>query len=312
MQLTRTNAMIQDELTHSSRETRQDTRGRALTYLSIGVVVVLVVAIIYFIAARGVATFTTNHVTLSEFFGTNWQPTATDSNGRPEVGALPMMVTSFSVTILAALVATPFALSVAMFMTDIAERRGAKLLQAVIELLVGIPSVVYGFIGLAVVVPFLRRLAGGTGFGILAGTIVLCVMVLPTVTSLAAASIRAVPLSLRQASYAMGATRWQTLRKVVLRAATPGIITAIILGMARAFGEALAVQMVIGNTTVLPRGLFTPTSTLTSTLTTEMGNTVPGTLQNNVLWSLALILLAMSLVFNLLVRLVGRKGALPS
>lgn len=233
-----------------------------------------------------------------------------DSHGKPEIGALPMIVTSFSVTVLAALVATPFAIGVALFMTEISPRRGTKFLQPVIELLVGIPSVVYGFIGLSVIVPLIRHAFGGTGFGILAGTIVLFVMVLPTITSLSIDSIRSVPMYYRSASLALGATRWQTIHKVVLRAATPGILTAIIFGMARAFGEALAVQMVIGNATLMPHGLLTPSSTLTSQLTTGIGNTTMGTLPNNALWSLALILLLMSLVFNIIVRIIGKRGSL--
>src|SRR5699024_7853548 len=112
-----------------------------------------------------------------------------------------------------------------------------------IELLVGIPSVVYGFIGLTVVVPFIRYLFGGTGFGILAGSFVLFVMILPTVTTMTVDALNAVPRHYREASLALGATRWQTIYKVVLKAAVPGILTAIIFGMARAFGEALAIQM---------------------------------------------------------------------
>ncbi len=223
-----------------------------------------------------------------------------------------MIVTSFSVTVLAALVATPFAIAVALFMTDIAPKTGARFLQPVIELLVGIPSVVYGFIGLTVIVPAIRQLFGGTGSGILAGTIVLFVMVLPTITSLSVDALKAVPGYFRSASLALGATRFQTIYKVLLRAAMPRLLTAIIFGMARAFGEALAVQMVIGNAALMPHNLITPTSTLTSQLTTNIGNTIMGTLPNNALWSLALILLLMSLVFNLLIRFIGKRGTINS
>jgi phosphate ABC transporter, permease protein PstC len=181
-------------------------------------------------------------------------------------------------------------------------------LQPVVELLVGIPSVVYGFIGLSVIVPFIRGIFGGTGFGILSGTLVLFVMILPTITSLSVDSLKSVPMFYRQASLALGATRWQTIYKVVLRAAIPGILTAIIFGMARAFGEALAVQMVIGNAALMPKNLISPASTLTSKLTTDIGNTVMGTLPNNALWSLALILLLMSLILNMLVKFIGKRG----
>ena len=140
----------------------------------------------------------------------------------------------------------------------------------------------------------------------------LFVMVLPTITSMTVDSLRAVPRFYKEASLALGATKWQTIYKVILRAATSGILTAIIFGMARAFGEALAVQMVIGNNAVMPKGLFSSASTLTSVLTMGIGNTVMGTVSNNALWSLALILLLMSLVFNIIVRLIGRKGRMQS
>ena len=195
-------------------------------------------------------------------------------------------------------------------MTEISPKNGTKILQPVIELLVGIPSVVYGFIGLSVIVPFIRNIFGGTGFGILAGTFVLFVMILPTVTTMTVDALKAVPRHYREASLALGATRWQTIYKVVLRAAVPGILTAVVFGMARAFGEALAIQMVIGNAALMPTGLTTPASTLTSILTMGIGNTIMGTIENNVLWSLALILLLMSLIFNIVIRMIGKKGAL--
>ena len=149
----------------------------------------------------------------------------------------------------------------------------------------------------------------GTGFGILAATCVLFLMVLPTMTSMTIDNLRQVPKQYRLASAGLGATRWQTIIRVVIPSAKGGILTAMIFGMARAFGEALAVQMVIGNAAVLPHGLMSSAATLTSVLTTGIGNTVMGTTSNNALWSLALILLLMSLAFNLLLRLVAKKGA---
>lgn len=300
---------IQTKLMSSSKAIREDRFGKLLCYSCIGLIVVLVFCILYFITSRGLATFVENDINLWKFLsGQTWNPGMVDSNGNEEVGALPMIVTSFGVTLLAALIATPFAIAMAIFMTEIAPKRGTRVLQSVTELLVGIPSVVYGFIGLSVLVPFIRQLFGGTGFGILAGTLVLFVMILPTVTSLSVDSLRAVPVAYRQASLALGATRWQTIHKVILKTATPGILTAIVFGMARAFGEALAVQMVIGNAVLMPTSLISPSSTLTSQLTTQIGNTVMGTLQNNALWSLALILLLMSLLFNLAVRFIGNWG----
>ena len=195
-------------------------------------------------------------------------------------------------------------------MTEISPKRGAKILGPVTELLVGIPSVVYGFIGLSVIVPVMRHLFGGSGFGILAGAMVLFVMILPTVTSMTVDTLKSVPRHYRESSLALGATRWQMIYKVILRAATPGILTAVVFGMARAFGEALAVQMVVGNAALMPQNLTSPAATLTSVLTQGIGNTVMGSLENNALWSLALILLLMSLVFNSVIRAIAKKGAM--
>ena len=303
---------IQKKLQERSPATSRDRFGRILSLSALLLIVVIVLAIFTLVVNRGTATFTKHHVGLWEFLGgTNWNPSLTNpATKQPFVGALPMIVGSFLVTCLAALVATPFAIATAVFMTEIAPKRGAKIMQPIVELLVGIPSVVYGVIGLTVIVPTIRWCFGGSGFGILAGTLVLFVMVLPTVISMTVDTLKSVPAHYRESALAIGATRWQMISKVVLRAATPGIMTAIVFGMARAFGEALAVQMVIGNAALLPQNLISPSSTLTSVLTMGVGNTVMGSLQNDVLWSLALILLAMSLVFNLIVRAIGRKGAL--
>ncbi|KRL98091.1 phosphate ABC transporter permease subunit PstC [Liquorilactobacillus satsumensis] len=300
---------IKSKIQSTSKETRQDILGRCLTYLCIGLIVAIVLSIFIFVASKGIATFTVNKASLWEFLtGKNWNPTVTDASGKPQLGALPMITGSFGVTILAVIFATPFAIGTALYMTEVSSKKGEKILQSVIELLVGIPSVVYGFIGLSVIVPFVRTHFGGSGYGILSGSFVLFVMVLPTVTSMTVDSLRAVPRYYKEASLALGATRWQTIYKVLLRSATSGILTAIIFGMARAFGEALAVQMVIGNAAIMPKGLLSSASTLTSVLTMGIGNTVMGTVGNNALWSLALILLLMSLIFNIVVRLIGRKG----
>lgn len=301
---------IQKKLLTKSKRAKMETRGKFLSFLCIALIVVVVLSIFYFVASKGLATFFKDKVNVFDFlFGTDWNPGA-KVNGKPLVGALPMIVGSFIVTLLSALFATPFAIGAAVFMTEISPKRGAKILQPVIELLVGIPSVVYGFIGLSVVVPLVRSVFGGTGFGILAGTFVLFVMILPTVTTMTVDALKSVPRHYREASLALGATRWQTIYKIVLRAAIPGVLTAIIFGMARAFGEALAIQMVIGNADDMPTSLTVPASTLTSILTMGIGNTIMGTLSNNVLWSLALILLLMSLVFNIIIRIIGKKGSL--
>ena len=302
---------IRESLLKQSAATRKDRFGRYISLAALLLIVVVVLSIFWFVASKGLATFFANKVNPWDFLtGTKWAPGQKDANGHPFVGAAPMIVGSFLVTLISALIATPFAIGTAVFMTEISPKRGAKILGPVTELLVGIPSVVYGFIGLSVIVPVMRHLFGGSGFGILAGAMVLFVMILPTVTSMTVDTLKSVPRHYRESSLALGATRWQMIYKVILRAATPGILTAVVFGMARAFGEALAVQMVVGNAALMPQNLTSPAATLTSVLTQGIGNTVMGSLENNALWSLALILLLMSLVFNSVIRAIAKKGAM--
>ena len=148
-----------------------------------------------------------------------------------------------------------------------------------------------------------------TGLGILPGAIVLAVMILPTMTTLSVDGLRAVPDSYRQGSLALGYTRWQTIWHVVLKSAMPSLMTAAILGMTRAFGETLAVRMVIGGIEAMPTSLLSPASTITTTLTTSMAVYAEGSAQDDVLWALGLLLMGMSLIFILTIHLIGRKGA---
>lgn len=296
------NEELAKKLLSPSKNSRLEKFGRVITFLCLALIVFIVAMILIFVAQKGLSTFFSDGVSVFTFlFDGEWNPS------QKQFGALPMIMGSFIVTILSALIATPFAIGAAVFMTEISPKYGSKILQPAVELLVGIPSVVYGFIGLQVVVPFVRSIFGGTGFGILSGVFVLFVMILPTVTFMTTDTLRAVPRHYREASLAMGATRWQTIWRVTLNAARPGIFTAVIFGMARAFGEALAIQMVVGNSAVIPTSLTTPAATLTSVLTMGIGNTVMGTVQNNVLWSLALVLLLMSLAFNMLVKFITRE-----
>ena len=284
--------------------------GRGLTGSCVAISFALVVTLIVMVTYHGLTTFIVDGISPVSFFcGDVWNPHETGDNGVPLLGALPMIVGSFAVTLLSCVFALPFAIGSAICIVEIIPRIGRTVIQPVIEVFVGIPSVVFGLIGLMIVVPWTAGWAGGTGYGIFSAAIVLAVMILPTITSLSVDAIAAVPQSYRLGSYGLGCMRWQTIWHVVLRSALPGLLTATILGMARAFGEALAVQMVIGNATAIPDSLFTPASTLTSILTMGMGNEAMGTIPNDALWSLALILMGMSLVFIAIVHLVGRKGA---
>ncbi|CAM4140667.1 phosphate ABC transporter inner membrane subunit PstC [Lederbergia lenta] len=295
------------QLLKPNKKVKIERMGKILAFTAVGITIAIAFAILFLVSSKGLSTFYSNKGSVIEFFtGLKWNPGAVNELGKPIIGALPFIFGSFVVTILSALICAPLAIGAAIFMTEISPKFGKKILQPVIELLVGIPSVVYGFIGLTVVVPFIRDHLTGSGFGIAAGTIVLSVMILPTITSLSTDAIKGVPRQLREASLALGATRWQTIYRVILKTARPGLLTAVIFGMARAFGEALAVQMVIGNSAVIPSSLFEPASTLTSILTMGMGYTVMGQAENNALWSLALVLLIMSFIFIIAVRMIGK------
>ncbi|MGO0714017.1 phosphate ABC transporter permease subunit PstC [Bacillus subtilis] len=291
----------------SSRQNRQldEVRGRMIVTACALIMIAASVAITIFLGVKGLQSFLVNGVSPIEFLTSlNWNPTDSD----PKYGVLPFIFGSFAVTILSALIAAPLGIAGAIFITEIAPNWGKKVLHPVIELLVGIPSVVYGFIGLTVLVPFIAQFkSSGTGHSLLAGTIVLSVMILPTITSISADAMASLPKSLREGSYALGATRWQTIRKVLVPAAFPTLMTAVVLGMARAFGEALAVQMVIGNTRVLPESLFDTAGTLTTIITLNMGHTTYGSVENNTLWSMGLVLLVMSFLFILLIRYLSSR-----
>ena len=167
-----------------------------------------------------------------------------------------------------------------------------------IELFTGIPSVVYGFVGMTVLIPFLRKLFPMPfGFSLLAAGIVLAVMIYPTITTMAADAMTSVPKSWREASYGLGATRWETIAHIVLPAAKGGIVTGVILGLARAIGEALAVAMVIGQMKVFPKSLFLPASTLTTAISADMGGAMEGGEYSAALWTMALLLFILSFLF---------------
>ncbi|SDK54577.1 phosphate transport system permease protein [Sediminibacillus albus] len=281
-----------------------ELRGKILVTLCALIMITATISVTVFLTTKGLQSFLVNSVSPIEFLtSTNWNPLGDN----PGYGAFPFIFGSLAVTFLSALIAAPIGIGGAIFMSEIAPSWGKKVLQPVIELLVGIPSVVYGFIGLTVLVPFIREYSSGTGFSILAGTIVLSIMILPTITTIATDAMGSLPNSLREGSLALGATRWQTIKKVLIPAALPSLLTAVVLGMARAFGEALAVQMVIGNVRALPSSLLDPSATLTTIITLNMGHTTYGSIENNTLWSMGLILLIISFVFILIVRYLSSR-----
>ena len=264
---------------------------------------VIIFSIILFIGNQGLMTFKDVGV-IEFFFSSKWDPWA------GEYGAASFIVGSITVTLLAIIIGGPLGLAGAIFMAKIAPKWVRELMRPATDLYVAIPSVVYGYIGLTLFIPFFRDIFGVTTvFGVFVAGVILAIMILPTVISISEDAIRAVPTPLEEASLALGATRWQTIWKVLLPAALPGVLTSIILAMARAIGETMAVQMVIGNTPLLLKGLFTPTSALTSNIVVEMGNTPFGSAWGNSLFLMALVLLIISLGMILGIKKIGaRRG----
>jgi phosphate transport system permease protein len=201
----------------------------------------------------------------SFLLGLNWYPS------EQSFGLLPMIIGSFMVTLGALIIGVPFGLGCAIFLTQFSSKRFRQVLKPIIELLAGIPSVVYGFLGIIILVPFIRKTFGGPGLSVLAASIILGIMILPTIISISIDSLLALPPTYREGSIALGATSWQTTKMVLLPAARSGIIASIILGMGRAVGETMAVIMIAGNAIAIPHSILDPVRTLTSNIALEMG-----------------------------------------
>ncbi|WP_093793958.1 phosphate ABC transporter permease subunit PstC [Sporomusa acidovorans] len=274
---------------------------RYLFIASAFLMTVIILSIIIFVGQQGLATF--KDVSPVEFFLTaKWDP------AEDQYGALSFLMGSVYVTLLALLFGAPLGLAGAIFMAKIAPGWLREIMRPATDLYVAIPSVVYGYVGLTVFVPFIREFFHvSTGFGLFAAALILSIMILPTIISISEDALRAVPKNLEEASLALGATRWQTISKVLVPTALPGILTAIILAMARAIGETMAVQMVIGNTPQMAKSLFSPTSTLPSEIVVEMGNTPFGSAWGNSLFLMALVLLIISLIMILLIRRIAAR-----
>ena len=254
-----------------------------------------------FLFLRGLPLF--RKVPLVEFlFSTRWEPTAAE----PHYGALSFIVGSFLVTGLSLLIAVPSGLAVGVYLAELAGARLSSFLRSAVELLAGIPSVVYGLFGIAFIAPLVRTVFGGSGYGLLSASLVLAIMTLPTIVNVTEVSLRAVPRELKEGSLALGATRWQTIVKVQIPAARSGIVAGAILGMGRAIGETTAVLMVGGNAPLMPSSLTGSVRTLTMNVITDMSYAQGDHLTS--LFATGLVLFAFILALNLSVQLVLRRS----
>ena len=237
-------------------------------------------------------------------FGQFWYPTADP----PEFGMWPLIAGSAAVTLGAMLVCVPIGVGTALFIHELASQRQRAFLKPVIEILAGVPSIVYGFFGMVIMAPFLQHLLDiPIGLCAFTASLILGIMATPTVASLSEDALSYVPRSFREASLALGANRWQTLTKVVMPAAGSGISTAIILGMGRAVGETMTVLMVAGGAAVIPKSVFDPVRPMTSTIAAEMGEAVMGSLHFSALFAIGLILFLITLGINIVAEIISRR-----
>jgi phosphate transport system permease protein len=257
--------------------------------------IAFVLLIFLFLVKEGVPALF--EVPVSNLLGQRWYPTF------GIYGLAPLVLGSLLVTVGAIGISLPLGLATAIFIREIAPEWVREVLKPAIEIIAGIPSVVIGFIGIQVVSPLVRQFSGApTGLTALTGVLLLAYMALPTIISIAEDALDAVPASYRHAAYALSATQWQTIWRVVLPAARPGIITAIMLGVGRAIGETMTVMMVAGNAARMPLGLdafLRPVRTMTATIAAEMGEVARGSTHYHVLFVVGLVLFVLTFLINL-------------
>ncbi|NLA23171.1 MAG: phosphate ABC transporter permease subunit PstC [Candidatus Marinimicrobia bacterium] len=244
-------------------------------------------------------------VNLFEFIGVKaWYPTAEPA----EFGILPLILGTLWITLGAMLFCIPVGIGSALFLHEIAGFRLRSILKPIIEILAGIPSIVYGFFGMVIIAPFLQNLLDiPIGQCALTASLILGVMAVPTVCSLAEDALNFVPKSFREASYALGANRWQTLTRVIIPAAGSGISTAIILGMSRVVGETMTVLMVAGGAAVIPKSYLDPVRPMTATIAAEMGEAVVGSPHYHALFAIGLVLFLITMAFNIIAEIISRN-----
>jgi phosphate transport system permease protein len=253
-----------------------------------------VLLIFLFLIKEGLAVFKTISP-LKFLFGRNWYPISEP----PQLGILPLILGSLLVTLGAAIISVPIGVACAVYIAEIAPKKAKEILKSGIELLAAIPSVVLGFIGMVTLVPWLKNTFNlPTGLTALSGSIMLAFMAMPTIVSIAEDALYSVPKSYKEGALALGATHWQTIYRVMLPAASSGILAAVMLGIGRVIGETMAVMMLTGNAANLPHSFLQPVRTLTATIAAEMGEAVVGSEHYFVLFAIGIVLFIISFCIN--------------
>jgi len=306
---------------HVQRARLSDRLARIVAFICALLLVAVILGVIIFIGSKAFLVFGQGANFRGFFFGTFWDPTGQQDptgNGNPTYGAAGLILGSVITTVISVIIVTPLAIGTSVFFTEAAPQWVVRIMQPLIEIFTGIPSVVVGFLGLLVIVPLLQKLSapltgniptGGYGWG--AAILVLVVMVLPTTMSVSIDALRSVPGSVREASLALGSTRWQMMSKAVLPAAAAGLGTAVVLGFTRAIGETLAVSLVLAGAQI-PNKLFTlsvffqPNVNITSLIAQDFGET-SGAAQN-AYWTLAFVLLVITFIFVCISRFLASRS----
>lgn len=253
-----------------------------------------VILIFLFLLKEGLAVFKT--VTPASFiFGKSWYPISEP----PQLGILPLILGSLLITLGAALISIPIGVGCAIYIAEVAPSKTKEILKAGIEILAAIPSVVLGFIGMVTLVPWVKNIFNlPTGLTALSGSIMLAFMAMPTIVSISEDALYSVPKSYKEGSLAMGATHWQTIWRVLLPAASSGILAAVMLGIGRVIGETMTVMMITGNAAVIPQSILVPVRTLTATVAAEMGEAVAGSEHYFALFAIGIVLFIISFIIN--------------
>jgi phosphate transport system permease protein len=268
-----------------------------------GLSAILFVFGIFFFVFREGAPFLFGELSLKQFlFSTEWYPT---SEANPRYGVLALICGTFGVTALAMLIAVPFGIGAAVYVSEFSSKRQKELLKIVIELLAAIPSVVWGFIGVSIMNPLIQKWFDvPIGLNMLNGALLLALMSVPIMVSIGEDALKAVPDSFREAALALGATRWQIVYRVLLPAAKNGLLAAALLGVGRAVGETMAVLMATGHSINMPHSIFDPVRTLTATIAAELGETATGSPHYRVLFVIGILLFSLTFVVNLTADLI--------
>ncbi|MCL1865216.1 MAG: phosphate ABC transporter permease subunit PstC [Spirochaetes bacterium] len=274
------------------------------SFLIISITSLLILfAIMLFLIKEGIPLF--KDVGIFDFiFGKEWYPVSDNIR----LGIFPLIISSIYITILASIIAIPISLATAIYIAEISKGKVKEIIKSLIEIIASIPSVVIGFLGMVVVAPFLiKNFNINSGLNLLNASLLLAFTAIPTITSISEDAISSIPMSLKEASFALGANKWQTVVRIVIPASLSGIWTAIILGISRIIGETMIVLMVAGGAAVIPKSIFDPVRPLTSNVAAEMAEAAVGGIHYRALFAIGIILFIITFIFNITADYLSNK-----